>query len=179
MPVQRLILLPALVFSGLIVGCSAWSTYPPIEHTAGLVSPANPPVPELMADAIGYVNEQFGGGAETYAVNLPTGVPAAVYEKVFERLEGAAHPLTDPTELAYHVIQVRSRGTEGEVDVIYPRADGLHQLVTVRLGNNLFSGFTVESVKQWRVRAEPPAPAYVAPAEPEAIVEAPTDHAGD
>ena len=157
-----------LVAAGLTAGCAPWATYPPVEHTSKLVNPTFEPIPTLMAGAVQYSHEHYGTVSDA-TFNLPAGISHKVYDKVVEKL-GYGRPMQPQDTLAYHVTAVRTRGPEAEVDVIVPRADGLHELVTVRFKQKFARGYEVATAREWRVRADPPMSNYIAPPQPETEV---------
>jgi len=140
------------------VGCAPWATYPPVEHTSKLVNPQFEPIPKLMAESLRYVHEEYGT-VEQPVFNLPEGTPASVYRVVQARVD-QARPMTAEDERAYHVTTVRTRGPEAETDVIIPRADGLHELVTVRFKQRFGKGYQVDGARTWRVRVTAPPPQF-------------------
>jgi hypothetical protein len=148
-------------------GCQQFSTYPPVELpvAARLQRPAAEPVPTIIARSVEYVRERFGVAGDL-PLNLPEGVPASVYDKVFARL-GGGEPMMQPGQRAIHIVQVRTRGMDAQVDLIYPRPDGPHQEVTLTLGHYVFQKWQVRSVRKWGVPVHsPPPPHYVAPPPP-------------
>lgn len=153
-----------LVAVGLTAGCAPWATYPPIEHTSKLINPNFEPMPSLMADAVRYAKETYGTVPDV-TFNLPAGMSYKVYDKVIAKL-GYGRPMQPEDTLAYHITAVRTRGPEAEIDVIVPRADGLHELVTIRFQQKFAKGYQVESAREWRVRADPPPANYSAPPQP-------------
>jgi hypothetical protein len=142
-------------------GCTPWATYPRVKGMTELGSPATEPVPTLMARAVGYIKENKCEGAQ-YAVNLPPGVPAKVYDKVFADI-GYSRPMTSEGDLAYHVTEVRLRGLNAEVDVIYP-FDGEHELTTIKFRNSVMPGWNVVDARTWNIYFTVPGPNYI-PAE--------------
>jgi hypothetical protein len=147
------------------VGCAPYATYPPIEVDVArdMTSPTFEPIPTLMVEAIRYTHENYGHGEVDFAWNLPRGTPHGAYTMVEKRL-GVGHPLREAGERAYHVQTVRSRGVEAEVDVIYPRQDGLYELVTISFRNEIFAGgWQVKRARPWYIRVEPPEPSWVEP----------------
>ena len=58
------------------------ATYPPIEGSFELSGPSTEPIPSLMEASIRYVHDKFGGEGDDYAINLPAGTPAKVYDLV-------------------------------------------------------------------------------------------------
>ena len=171
--------LPFVVIAALaaLPACSPFATYPPIEHTARLAPATLPPVAGLMAEAIAHTNTNYGSGRDVFAVNLPPGVPEITYVKVLERLGPGAYVMTQDEQFAYHVTEARVRGAKAEVDVVFPREDGLFQLVTVYLKTNLVSGYRATDARAWRIEVQPMSPNYVPgpdPVEGE-VVQAPED----
>ena len=150
-----------------MTGCSEWSTYPTVEVKAGtvLARPESRTVVSVMAASIKYAQDNLVKG-QNLAINLPKGTPAEAYDKVFAKL-GDGRPLRDDGDLAIHVQEVRTRGMNAEVDLIYPRADGLNQLVTLRLERTLFEMYSVKDHRLWELRSvAAPTANYVAPPPP-------------
>lgn len=168
-----------LAVCGAIGGCQQWSTYPPIEMpiTARMQRPAAEPVPNIIAISIQYAEDRLGV-EKGLPINLPEGVPASVYEKVFAHL-GGGRPMTQPGERAIHIKEVRTRGMDAQVDMLYPRSDGLYQFATLTLGHYVFEKWQVRSVRKWGVPAVPPVPNYVAPPPPKEKEEKPETPTGD
>jgi len=142
----------------VLQGCTPWATYPRVKGMTELGSPATEPVPTLMARAVSYIKDNKCDGAQ-YAVNLPPGVPLKVYTKVFEDL-GYIRPMTSSAELAYHVTEVRLRGLNAEVDVVYPDSMGDHQLTTVNFRNSVVPGWNVVDTRTWNIHVAVPSPNY-------------------
>jgi hypothetical protein len=82
--------------------------------------PAVPPIPRLMAIAIASafcpVKRSCVEGEEI-VFNLPPGTPSDVYQRVIGHL-GTARPIRHSWERAVHVMEVRARAVESEVEVI-------------------------------------------------------------
>ncbi len=142
----------------LLAGCAPWATYPPVEHTEGLARPAYEPVPTLMAKAITFAHDRYMA-ADEVVINLPEGVTPNVYNIVLRKI-GRGRPMTDNDENAYTVQEIRTRGPEAQVDLVYPRSDGLHELVTLYFKNHLIDGWKIESTRLWRIRVERPQANY-------------------
>ncbi|MHC5113151.1 MAG: hypothetical protein ACYTGP_01825 [Planctomycetota bacterium] len=149
-----------------VSGCTPWATYPPLEGATGINDPALHPLPDVMGEALWYVHSadvdnksnRYGGGELVF--NLPPGTPSAVYDKVVTKLSGDARPMTDPNEAAYHVVEVRVRATQAEVDVIHPSATGAPEMVTVTLRQDGFRGFGTVDMRRWRYQVSAPEPQY-------------------
>lgn len=149
----------------LLNACAPSATYPPVETTAKLAKPTFEPVPTVLATAIRFVQENYTKGQDL-AINLPQGVPAEAYDKVFEKL-GGGRPMMIPDEPAIHIQEVRTRNFNAQADVIYARADGFNQLVTLTMKRTMFENFRVERVRPWQLRdVMAMAPNYVAPPTP-------------
>ncbi len=146
------------VFLGLVTGCTPWATYPPIEGAAGLNEPGMPPIPTLMAMA---VTDRFEATGQTGAVvyNLPPGITESVYRRFEHRMDRPAQPAMEVGEDAIHVISVRVRANDAEVDVI-DVADGVPQMTTVHLGRDLLGGWKVQRRRVWRIHVSVPKPQY-------------------
>jgi hypothetical protein len=149
----------------LLSGCSAWSTYPPVESKTAqaLTSPTFEPVPTVMAVAIDYSRDNYTPGKEL-PINLPKGADWEVYDKVFSKLAQGGKPMTEPGEESLCIEEVRTRAFDAEVDVVYPRADGLYQLVTLKLEGGVFKDWRVKTARPWQIRnVALPEPNYVPP----------------
>ena len=155
--------------SSLLAGCAPWATYPPVETTADLAQPTYEPFPTLMALAVIDAHNEWGTVDEGIVYNLPVGTPLDVYEKVNRRLDirlgqkddsPSARPMSESDPAGYHILAVRTRGTDAEVDVIYPRADGLPELVTIYYSRSLVRDFSVDRFRPWRIRVETPMASY-------------------
>ena len=168
------------VLLGLLVGCTPYATYPPVEGALELSGPKIHPIPMLMAEALRFAHAHYTPETDL-VINLPEGTPIKVYSDVVERL-GEARIMREPGEAALQVTAVRVRGLSAEVDVIYPRMEALHELVTVKFKKGIIGQYKVDSTRLWRIRAEAPPPHYVPPeeageltAEPEPGAEGPAD----
>ncbi len=154
-----------LGLAAALSGCSRWATHPPLEGTRPSGGPTAEPIPSLMADAIRFAHNRYGGHDEVI-INLPEGTPAAVYEMVTDRL-GSGRPMMASSERAYHVIEVRVRGLDAQVDLLSPRKDGYYHFVTISFRQDLLRGYRVASTRLWRIREEPPSPHFTSPTPPE------------
>lgn len=146
-------------------GCSSWSTYPPVETKAAQVfsQPTREPVPTIIAAALNYARREYTPD-KNLPINLPAGCSWEVYHRVFERVSGEPRPMLKAGEPAIAITEVRTRLWEAEVDLIYPRGDGLNQLVTIHVERNATEPWRVKSARLWQIRNEAmPDPNYVAP----------------
>lgn len=151
----------ALIGSMALGGCVAVATYPPDDGAGSMSGPKTEPIPTLMAEAISYVNHRSRGSGD-FAINLPPGTPASVYDTVIRRI-GGGHPMEDPDDdRAYHVTKVRLRGRHALVDIFYPDGDG-HRFATVSLEGDLLAGFSATNLRVWHIAAQPPPPYYWRP----------------
>lgn len=150
-------------FLFVIPGCVTWSSYPPLKMTDRIANPSNEPMPTLMTRAIRFAYFHYGSGEEDFAINLPEGVPSEIYTRVIRKLE-IGHPMTDPNETAYHVLEIRIRGVEAEVDLLYPRQGSIYEMVTLSFRRRLVEGWTVLTSRLRRVHVDRPQPNYVPPA---------------
>lgn len=145
-------------------GCASWSTYPPVETTAKFVRAESGPIANVAAASIQYAHAKYTPD-ETLAFNLPPGSPPALYEAVLAYLEGKAKPMEREGQPAIHVVEIRTRGFNAQADVIYVRADGLHQMVTLTLQKSIASPYRVVRAHGWAVRKlDLPPPTFVAAA---------------
>ena len=147
----------------VIPGCVTWSTYPSQKMTDRMTNPSNEPTPTLMTKAIHFAYSHYGSGEEDFAINLPEGVSHEIYTRVIRKLE-IGHPMTDPNETTYHVLEIRIRGLEAEVDLLYPRQGSIYEMVTLSFRRRLVEGWTVLTSRLRRVHVDRPQPNYVPPA---------------
>ncbi len=147
-------------------GCAAWSTYPAIPGAMQIGHPEVEPLPTIMAEAIRYGNERYLN-QEQPVFNLPEGVTLSTYDAVKRRLRGGS-AMREPEQRAIHVKQIRTRAHNAEVDIVYPRDDGLHHLVTLHMKQRLLNRFDVEHTRLWRIHVEAPQPTYPALKRPKA-----------
>lgn len=157
----------ALLAAGALViaaGCAPMSTYPPVETKAqaSLTKATYEPVPTVMAAALRYADEHYANDRDM-AINLPPGAGWEAYDKVIDKL-GWGRPMTDPAEPAFHIKEVRTRMMDAQVDMVYPKASGLNQLVTLTLRRSVTENYHVKSTRPWQLRdVELPEPHYVPP----------------
>ena len=165
------------VLTAALCACTPVATYPP----GFVVNPeavVNEPVPSLMVVAIDYADSRYGYEDDP-AINLPPGTPLKLYAKVIKGL-GEGHPMRDPHEPAYHIVEVRARGLKGEVDLFIPNVDGTYGFATMTFRRDAFRGYEHERTRWWRSGDEPPPPNYaVLPDEPEKPVPGPPVLASD
>lgn len=158
---KTVLFLLLLVASLHFGGCAAWTTYPPIPGALRVGHPELEPLPTIMAEAIRYSNERYLE-LEEPVFNLPEGVSERAYDSVTRRLR-AGRPMHDPNEPAMHVREIRVRGTDAQADVIFPREDGLYQLVTLYMKQRPVNRYEVQDTRLWRIYVQPPQPNYPAP----------------
>lgn len=151
----------------LLDGCAPWVTYPPIEGAAQVGHARLEPVPSIITESIKFSNERFAKMEGEIVFNLPEGSPPKLYQDVARRL-GSARPMSAGDDRAIHVIEVRVRARNAEADVVYARADGHHEMVTLKLHQRLMHHYDVQHSRLWRIHVDPPPAHYPAVApEPE------------
>ncbi|MCZ6851309.1 MAG: hypothetical protein O7F17_06685 [Planctomycetota bacterium] len=143
---------------GCLSACAGSVTYPPPEGSTELGEAAPKPVPTLMTRAIRFARDRYGDD-DAFAINLPPGTPAAVYDEVIARL-GAGRPMLEVGETAYHVTKVILRWSDAKVDLVYPRADGYYDFVTISFRRDLVRGYEFAGTRLWRTGNRPPPPHY-------------------
>src|SRR5262249_35643865 len=88
---QRIKLIKAMLAGALFTialsACASKATYPPIETTTRFAPSTSEPVPTVIATAIKYAKLKYLND-EDVAINLPAGIPARTYDKVFAKLGG-------------------------------------------------------------------------------------------
>ncbi len=155
---------------GCLSACAGSVTYPPPGRSTELGEAARKPVPTLMTKAIRFAQDRYGDD-DAFAINLPPGTPAVVYDEVIARL-GAGRPMLEVGERAYHVTKVTLRGSVAKVDLVYPRADGYYEFVTISFRRDLVRGYEFAGTRLWRTGNRPPPPHYAPqPAEAQAAPE--------
>jgi hypothetical protein len=116
-----------------------------------------------MVIAIEYTRDNYVTGKDL-PINLPEGANWEVYHRVFDKLAHGGRPMTVKGEAAIHVKEVRSRAFDAQVDVIYPRGDGLNQLATITMQSELLKDWRVTGARPWQIRdVQTPEPNYIAP----------------
>jgi hypothetical protein len=153
-----------LALSAILPACAPWSTYPPVETKMAqkVTKPTFEPVPTVMAVAVNYAKDRYLNGQDV-AINLPEGAAADAYEKLFRKL-GYGRPMTMPGEPNITIQEVRTRGLNAQTDVVYQRADGLYQLVTLTMSRGALDKYKVTETRVWQLRNVPaPTPHYVPP----------------
>ena len=155
--------------------CTPLATYPPDSRTLRPESVVNEPIPSLIVESIRYADGRYGTGDE-FAIDLPAGSSAWLYEKITTRL-GKGHVLTAPGEPAYYVTKVRARGMNGDVDIFIPDADGTYRFATLSFNHQGFRGWQHQGTRWWQTGEQPPAPNYVVakpqPGPDEVVIEQP------
>src|SRR5262245_61172708 len=91
--------------------CTPFATYPQTDKPAAPHTAVNDPIPTLMAVSLVWANSLYGT-SENPAINLPAGSTPELYNRVIRRMH-TGHPMLDPKEPAFHIMQVRSRGMRG------------------------------------------------------------------
>lgn len=150
--------LSLLLASLSLSGCAAWTTYPAIPGALRVGHPEVEPLPTIMAEAVRYSNERYLK-AEEPVFNLPDGVTIHTYESVKRRLRGGK-AMREPGEPAVHVREIRVRGADAQVDVVFPRSDGLYQFVTLYMKQRLVNRYEVRDTRLWRIHVQAPQPNY-------------------
>lgn len=143
----------------LCTGCAPFATYPPVEGAFELSNARTEPIPTLMVESVRYVKQKYAPDRDLL-LNLPEGAPPQAYSEVLSRL-GEGRAMREPSERGFHVQKVLVRGTNAEVDVIYPKTDDVHELVTVNLKRPIVGSWRVKDDRVWRIRVEAPAPNYL------------------
>lgn len=138
-------------------GCAPMRTYPPVEGAREFPWPGAEPIPTMARRAIRYERLRTSDDGPLY-VNLPPDTPVVVYDKLFALLRDA-EPMLQEDDPTYHIIQVRARGIQGEVDLVYSHPDQEPRFVTLSMKRD-FMDWRVEDRRVWRIDVDVPAPNY-------------------
>jgi hypothetical protein len=159
---NRWLALSLALLASLLVnsGCAPWSTYPPTPDTRGFTNGHLQPIPDIMVEALTYAREKHGNGGEM-VINLPFVAEPSIYTRIAKRLGGDVRPMTVEGEPAYTIQQVRSRGDNAQVDLIYPVPGGLES-ATYTLRHDFIGGYYVDYARIWRVPVKTPPSNYLA-----------------
>ncbi len=182
----KLFVLLALPLAAMFVpGCVGHNVINPVvDGERGFSNPNSDPIPPLMIESVRWVATRYppeesaewsAGGAPLpdsgagipgprFAVNLPQGVNALVYQRVCDLIAFGAVPMQEGNESlpTYHVSRIWVQGDEARVDVIRP-IKGLEsvaggrpitQPITVRLRGGL-SPWHVTSHNVWSFNSLP------------------------
>ena len=147
-------LVGAGVVCGLVwvgAGCATYANYPAIGGDAAVNDPNVVPLPSLATTALRWVVEQHPVEGE-YVVNLPQGTEYERAGKMARSVGEGARLVSEATSglPAYHVSRIWLRGDRAEVDVMRPVTGGAHQMMTVRMKNDL-GRWIVTSTRAWPV----------------------------
>jgi hypothetical protein len=142
--------------------CTPFATYPQGDGPAPPNAAVNAPLPDLMAVSVIWANSHYGT-TDDPAFNLPAYSTPELYQRIIRRMR-TGHPVTDPAEPAFYVMQVRARGAKGEVDMFLPKVDGTYAFATVKFRLDAFKGYVHESTRWWETGEVPPPPNYGTPA---------------
>ena len=145
---------------GLLASCAPYNTYPGVEHISSRHDIGYEPMSTLVVESLRYADESYGVNEELI-INLPEGTPASIYDDIIDRL-GRGRPMIDSSESALHIKEVRSRGFQGEVDVIYPTGRGQYSLATIFFDRGLINDYAVINARRWRIPTPQPTPSYPA-----------------
>lgn len=157
---MKRLMLSLLVLSCVAVtGCSPWSTFPSDGSSSVIEYPELPPIPGLIARALGRVHD-LEGREGPVVFDLPADSPYHLFTKVQRELgEDSVMQMTDDQE-AVHFAQIRLRATDAEVDVTSRGPDGVPVVTTLTFSRAVFGGWQLERTRVWRIRAQIPAPGY-------------------
>ncbi len=136
----------------LVSGCTHVATYPPVENKAALNlsnTSAKEPVPTIMAETIVYAHERFGG-MDTIVFNLPVGISEETYSTVANKIGGAI-PMSQPDQVAYHIIELRVRGYSAEADVVFPSTTNKFEMATIKLKTSILDPWAVTDYRIWNI----------------------------
>jgi len=159
MPMMRLIFSLLLLSSVAVTGCSPWSTFPSDGSTSVIEYPELPPIPGLIARALGRVHD-LEGREGPVVFNMPADSPYHLFTKVRRELgEDSVIQMTSDQE-AVHLSQIRLRATDAEIDVTSRGPDGVPVVTTLSFSRAVFGGWQLERTRVWRIRATIPEPGY-------------------
>ena len=134
----------------ILAGCSPYASYPPVENTAAVTDPTFEPVPTVIATALEWARVRESGSTADDALNftLPAGSAERAYEKIEDRIPGAAR--ATPGTPAIDIKSIRVRGFDATVDVTIPREGRNPMLYTLTLKSMPFEQWKVIGERRWR-----------------------------
>ncbi len=174
-------------------GCVGHNVINPVaDGERGFSNPNSDPIPPLMIESLRWVVTRYppeeaaewtAGGAPLpdagigtpgprFAINLPEGTNALVYQRVANLVGFGAVPMQEGNESlpTYHVSRIWVSGDEAKVDVIRPikglnagpESRPITQPITVRLRGGL-APWHVTSHNVWSFNSLPTPPLYYMP----------------
>ena len=144
----------SLLLLATVSGCTPWATWPRIPGSPSLSTPTLHPIPRLCVLAVGAIREELGDESPL-VINLLPGLDEKEAEEIMENFPGAT-TLTESGS-AYHLMKVRVRVVEAEVDVLVPTDSGKCDTWVVKFKQQI-SDWDVESVRRFRHQKPAPAP---------------------
>ncbi len=157
MPRAILLICLLAVVACMAAGCAPMRTYPPVEGAQEFPWPGAEPIPTMSRRAIRHERLRTNDDGPYY-VNLPPGTPPEVYEKLFDLLRDT-EPMMQEDDPTYHIVQVRARGLQGEVDLVYSAPDVQPRFVTLTMRRDAMD-WRVTNRRVWRINVDVPAPNY-------------------
>lgn len=154
-----------LIILTLAAGCAPLRTYPAVDGTRELPWPGMEPVPSMCRRAISHLRMVLRDDGPLY-LNMPEGADGEVYRRVLHLLR-EGEPMTSPDQPAYHIIQVRARGLQGEVDVLRTEPSESPEFYTVYMERDAMDWRATDR-RLWRIPTDVPPPHYQPPDEPTA-----------
>ncbi len=168
---------PALAALGLfwlaLGGCAGYASWPPVDGGSVISDPNNPPMPAILISAYKFMEKEYPPASSDgrFAINLPSGLLHRNYAFVARHVGPNAAPLTPENEASlpvYHVERVRIRGTEAQVEMVYPSTTlgsgpgggAVWQGVRLRMQRTA-GNWKVTTRREWASGvAQPPPPFY-------------------
>lgn len=128
------LMLGSILVAVAAVGCGTYINIPKQPGDVAWHSANDSTVRDVSAAALKHVITRIPS-PNAYAVVLSPGASKITYQQVMEQLPGSPHR-QQPGEIklpTFSVAGVYVRGTQAQVDVVRPTADGASQLVSVYL----------------------------------------------
>lgn len=165
-------------------GCPSigYVNYPPIPGDTISHSVNNPPVPQVLTAALGYIvrryppiaNAKIGEESDApFAINLPETMEQTVVQRIVGDCSPYANALTASTKdlPTYHVARIEIRGGTAKIDIVRPvmtlpdkPVSPLYQGINIEL-RGLSRAWEVTNVRQYPVGSPDMPPLTIVPEE--------------
>ncbi len=150
--------LTALSWMLLLAGCNPYTyvNVPPQAGDVALHDPNQKLVRNVEVEAVRSLLLQRPLNPPV-SLQLPTGTSELTLTDVARRCGEGVQPAQDDQEAAslIQITQVRIRGINAQVDVMYPTVTGMSQLLTVYMNYQPINGWQTDRIVDWPGVAQP------------------------